>query len=164
MRRAVPAPVRSVKRTKRQKKKVSEIVGKGGSERGGGVITIKIQNSASELDVCGIVYRVCIMYCVRVIQASYQESETRGTIAPGYHTYIACKDEFRQNIRSHSWSVLSFFIINIQSVAPVAYQVILEPGIGQLHEFEPPRVLARINSWGLFLVHKVTCGKRESAS
>ena len=31
-------------------------------------------------------------------------------------------------------------------VAPVAYQVILEPGIGQFHEFEPPRVRTRINS------------------
>ena len=29
-------------------------------------------------------------------------------------------------------------------VAPVAYQVILEPGIGQFREFEPPRVHTRI--------------------
>ena len=49
-------------------------------------------------------------------------------------------------------------------VAPVAYQVILEPGIGQFCEFESPRVHTRINSWGLFLVHKLTCGNRESAS
>ena len=35
-------------------------------------------------------------------------------------------------------------------VAPVAYQVILEPGIGQFREFEPPRVHTRINSWGAF--------------
>ena len=28
----------------------------------------------------------------------------------------------------------------IQPVAPVAYQVILEPGIGQFREFEPRRV------------------------
>ena len=47
-------------------------------------------------------------------------------------------------------------------VAPVTYQVILEPGTGQFHEFEPPRVHTRTNSWGLFLVHKLTCGKRES--
>ena len=46
-------------------------------------------------------------------------------------------------------------------VAPVAYQVILEPGIGQFREFEPRRVNTRINSLGLFLVHKLTCGKRE---
>ena len=44
----------------------------------------------------------------------------------------------------------------------VAYQVILEPGIGQFREFEPPRVHTRINSWGLLLAHKLTCGKRES--
>ena len=49
-------------------------------------------------------------------------------------------------------------------VAPVAHQVILEPGIGQFREFESPRVHTRINSWGLFLVHKLTCGKRESVS
>ena len=50
------------------------------------------------------------------------------------------------------------------SVAPVAYQVILEPGIGQFREFEPRRVHTRINSLGLFLVDKLTCGKRESVS
>ena len=49
-------------------------------------------------------------------------------------------------------------------VAPVAYQVILEPGIGQFREFESPRVHTRINSSGLFLVHKLTRGKHESMS
>ena len=52
----------------------------------------------------------------------------------------------------------------IMPVAPVGYQVILEPGIGQFREFESPRVHTRINSWGLFFVHKLTCGKCESAS
>ena len=47
------------------------------------------------------------------------------------------------------------------TVAPVAYQVILEPGIGQFREFEPRRVHTRIYSLGLFLVDKLTCGKRE---
>ena len=47
---------------------------------------------------------------------------------------------------------------------PVAYQVILEPGIGQFREFEPRRVHTRINSLGLFLVHKLSCGKPESVS
>ena len=46
-------------------------------------------------------------------------------------------------------------------VAPVAYQVILEPGIGQFREFEPRRVHTRINSLGLFLVHKFTWKARE---
>ena len=49
-------------------------------------------------------------------------------------------------------------------VAPVVYQAFLGPGIGQFREFESPRVHTRINSWGLFLVHKSTCGKRESVS
>ena len=40
----------------------------------------------------------------------------------------------------------------------------LEPGIGQFREFEPRRVHTRINLLGLFLVHKLTCGKRESVS
>ena len=34
-------------------------------------------------------------------------------------------------------------------VAPVAHQIILEPGIGQFREFEPPRVHTRVNSSGL---------------
>ena len=38
-------------------------------------------------------------------------------------------------------------------VAPVAYQVTFEPGIGQFREFEPRQVQTRINSLGLFLVH-----------
>ena len=38
----------------------------------------------------------------------------------------------------------------------MAYQVILEPGIGQFREFEPRRVHTRINSLGLFLVHNLT--------
>ena len=49
-------------------------------------------------------------------------------------------------------------------VAPVAYQVILEPGIGQFREFESPQVHTRIISWGLFLVHKLARGKLESVS
>ena len=39
--------------------------------------------------------------------------------------------------------------------------------VNQVHtfcEFESPRLHIRINSWVLFLVHKLTCGKRESAS
>ena len=49
-------------------------------------------------------------------------------------------------------------------VALVAYHVILEPGIGQFRELEPRQVHTRINSLGLFPVHKLTCGKRESVS
>ena len=55
-------------------------------------------------------------------------------------------------------------IIICKPVAPVAYQVILEPGISQFREFKSPRVHTRINSRELFLVHKLTCGKRESVS
>ena len=48
-------------------------------------------------------------------------------------------------------------------VAPAAYQVILEPGNGQFRGFES-RVHTRINSLGLFLVHNLICGKRDSVS
>ena len=48
------------------------------------------------------------------------------------------------------------------TVAPVAYQVIHEPGIGHFREFESPRVHTRADSWGIFLAHQLTCGKRES--
>ena len=40
-------------------------------------------------------------------------------------------------------------------VAPVAYQVILEPGISQFREFEPRRVHTRMDSLGFFLVLKL---------
>ena len=53
---------------------------------------------------------------------------------------------------------------HVWPVAPVAYQVILEPGIGQFRDFKSRRVHTRIHSWGLFLVHILTCGKRDSVS
>ena len=46
----------------------------------------------------------------------------------------------------------------------MAYQIIFEPGIGQFREFESPRVHSRINAWGLVLVQKFSCGKREGVS
>ena len=46
----------------------------------------------------------------------------------------------------------------------LSIRFILAPGIGQFREFESPRVHTLINLWGLFLVHKLTCGKRESVS
>ena len=50
-------------------------------------------------------------------------------------------------------------------IAVVAYQdIILGPGVGHFREFESRRVHTRTNSWGLFLVHKLTCGRRESVS
>ena len=51
-----------------------------------------------------------------------------------------------------------------EPVAPVAYQVTLEPGIGQFREFESLPVRTPIKSRGLFLAHKLTCGKREGVS
>ena len=67
---------------------------------------------------------------------------------------------------SRSYFRLGTRIIPLEFVlaAPVAYQVIPKPGIGQFREFEPRRVHIRINLLGLFLVHKLTRGKRESVS
>ena len=48
-------------------------------------------------------------------------------------------------------------------VAALACQVIL-PDIGLFREFEPRRVHSRKIPLGLFLVHKLTCRKRESLS
>ena len=47
-------------------------------------------------------------------------------------------------------------------VAPVAYQVIVEAGIGQFREVESPRVHIRIKWWGPFFVQKLPCGERDS--
>ena len=53
---------------------------------------------------------------------------------------------------------------NSAPVAPMAHQVILEPGRGQFRDFKFPRAHTRIYSYGFFLVHILTCGKRESVS
>ena len=56
---------------------------------------------------------------------------------------------------------------SIYQVAQVAYQVILEPDIGQFREFEPRRVHTYINSLGLSLVHNFDlrkARKRELAT
>ena len=45
----------------------------------------------------------------------------------------------------------TIYTTSTQPVAPVAYQVVLEPGIGQFREFESPRVHTRINSHSFFL-------------
>ena len=67
-------------------------------------------------------------------------------------------------ILRYTWYTVRSLPRIIPSVAPVAYQAILEPGVGQFREFEPRRVHTRINSLGLFLVDKLTCGKFESVS
>ena len=45
------------------------------------------------------------------------------------------------------------------SVAPVAYQINLEPGIGQFREFEPRRVHTRINSLRFLLCAQIDLRK-----
>ena len=46
----------------------------------------------------------------------------------------------------------------------MAYQVILEPGIGRLREIEPPPSAYSYKFVGTFLVHKLTSGTRGSVS
>ena len=47
--------------------------------------------------------------------------------------------------------------VGILPVAPVAYQVILEPGIGQFREFESPRVHMGVHMWYKFVVTFFLC-------
>ena len=54
--------------------------------------------------------------------------------------------------------------VHMTPVAPVTCQVILEPGIGQFCKFELRRAHTCINSFGLFLAHKLACRKCESVS
>ena len=96
----------------------------------------------------------------------------RGALEEVYSTYIpltrkkkSCLEQKkRAKIRCTNPRPRHFIIM---PVAPVAYQVSLEPGIGQFREFEPPRAHARIISWRLFLVHKIdlrTARERELAT
>ena len=50
----------------------------------------------------------------------------------------------------------------MQPVAAVAYQVILEHGMGQFREFEPRRVHTRINSPGLFSCAQIDLRKARN--
>ena len=85
------------------------------------------------------------------------------------HRNNLCFSKVDQNGTYYSHFVFLFVSLLIVApavvlVAPVAYQDILEPGIGQFREFEPRRVHTRIYSLGLLLMDKLTCGKRESVS
>ena len=87
---------------------------------------------------------------------------------PGAFTFIIPEEPFENGAVTLA-EILVPLQISVRhrcgiTVAPVAYQVILEPGIGQFREFEPRGVHTRINSLGIFLVHQLTCGKRESVS
>ena len=71
-----------------------------------------------------------------------------------------------QTIRYYYWKTISELRDPRDThciIAPMAYQVIFEPGIGQFREFEPRPVHPRINSLELFLVLKLSCGKREES-
>ena len=82
------------------------------------------------------------------------ELGSRSFFGGGFITKIFSK------IQKNATTTLAY----LEPVAPVAYQVILEAVLGQFREFQTRRVHTRINSLGLFLVDKLTCGKRESVS
>ena len=89
------------------------------------------------------------------------------TLKDGFYSFRAQTDQHHpvNPGTSYTTAAVPRGVADLYPVAPVAYQVILEPGIGQFfREFEPHRVHTRINSLGLFLAHKSTCGKRESVS
>ena len=60
-----------------------------------------------------------------------------------------------------SWFATTAFVslrgIFTDTLVVVAYQVVHEPGIVRFRAFESTRVHIRTNSWGLCLVHKLTC-------
>ena len=76
-----------------------------------------------------------------------------------YHTQIPLSTRLQTCTRYSSTKGITRVYHGVY-VAPVAYQVTLGPGIGQLREFEPRRVHTRINSLGFLFVHKLTCGKK----
>ena len=61
-----------------------------------------------------------------------------GTIFP-----LHGRDPPRNKCSRSLQMMLAYEVQQYQMVAPVAYQVILEPGIGQFREFEPRRVHTR---------------------
>ena len=89
------------------------------------------------------------------------DNRFRGVVAVALLFSQKCKNSLAPDRRSCPAEELC-----TQPVAPVACQAISSNlvYISQFREFEPRRVLSRINSLGLFLVHKLTCGKRESVS
>ena len=82
-----------------------------------------------------------------------------------YHVVLTLTPTIKSVVTAQApvvWLVTTSYLIPgiYLPVAPVAYQVILVPGIGRFREFEPRRGYTRINSLGLFLVHN---GLAESA-
>ena len=61
-----------------------------------------------------------------------------------YHVYPISRTTSEVRVKYMFWAV-----------APVAYQGILEPGVGQFREFESPRVHTRIYSRGFLLGRKL---------
>ena len=55
-------------------------------------------------------------------------------------------------IQTRNQAYIYLRVKEVYMVAPVAFQVIFEPGIGQIREFEPRPVHTHINLLGLFLV------------
>ena len=115
-------------------------------------------------------FREVLVLCSRMFQKVHMiyilNEDTHPVIRAIGVSHTGCKDEFRRKLRSHSWNLFLFLLYDIPgmisdtTVAPVAYQVILEPGIGQLREFESPRVHTRIPySLGLFSCTQVDLRK-----
>ena len=82
-----------------------------------------------------------------------------GTVFHIYNT--ASKSLHDQSMHTKTVGLLAS---DVHTMASVAYQVILEPGIGQFCEFKARRAHSRHNPLGILLVHKLTRGKRESVS
>ena len=84
-------------------------------------ISCEIDEFRVDTHLCKLCYIVwydkilCYMLLYYMILYDIAWYYTGQTIKTWYHIYTACKDEFRRNLRSHSWSEFLFFIIYIFS-------------------------------------------------
>ena len=116
--------------------------------------------------VCSFVLTIaiccCCCCCSRISSRDQVRGHREGSRHPGVEEYTTDKTP-----RTKKWlhiHIIAETIYDHKPVDPVAYQVIFEPGIRQFREFEFRRVHTCIKSWGLFIVHILTCGKRDSVS
>ena len=103
-----------------------------------------------------------------VRQASCRSRANRFITLPGTSPKIYIYDHTDGGIQSYpACVILATELCSWQRIPPrwrIRLSSSLVVYVGQFREFESRRVHSRIYSWGLFLVHKLTCGKRESAS
>ena len=93
------------------------------------------------------VHGVCVVDVNLVFQPIYIQRSTSQCPSVPQICAVKCLAEVITRTADRDSSAIAI----VNPVALVAYQVILEPAIGQFREFEPHRMhSSRINSWGAF--------------